>query len=179
MKKFRSWANCLLYLLLKTFVAYFPVWTIRKLIYCALGMKIGRGSRIGIGTMVVCPWNVHIGANTIINENCHLDGRGGLKIGNNVSISLYTIILSASHDSRSESFEYVKKAVVIEDHVWIGARSIILEGSQLGRACIIAAGSTFRGIAEEDCLYSGVPAKKIRKRELKGLYELDYHPFFI
>ena len=179
MKKIDLWINSLLLLLFKTLVAYFPSWTIRKLIYRVFGMKIGKGSRIGIGTMVVCPWKIQIGSNTIVNENCYLDGRGGLQSGDNLSLSLHTIILSASHDSRSDTFAYVRKAVRIEDYAWIGARAIILEGSQIGRGCLIGAGSTFRGIAEDNYLYSGVPAKKVRLRGLHGEYTLNYHPPFI
>lgn len=111
------------YLFLNYFVTNIPVWTIRKLFYRMFGMKIGKHARIMMKTIVQQPRNITIGENAIINEYCFLDGRGGLEIGKNASISIYTIILTGSHDKNSTEFAYRTGKVIIKNNVWIGARA--------------------------------------------------------
>lgn len=43
----------LIYVFVNYFVNYIPVWTIRKLIYRCLGMKIGTGTRINMGCVIM------------------------------------------------------------------------------------------------------------------------------
>lgn len=161
------------------FVCYIPCWQIRKVLYRMGGLKIGKGSRILMKTTIIKPWKVQIGNNTYINEGCHLDARGGIYIGNNASISIGSMIITGTHDSQSEYFEYKELEVNIEDNVWIGARAIILPGAYLKKQCLIGAGSTvIKGIYEFDGFYSGVPAKYIRDRKLKGVYRLSWKPYF-
>lgn len=161
------------------FVCYIPCWHVRKLFYLMGGMKIGKQSRILMKTSIVKPWKIQIGNNTYINEGCHLDARGGIKIGNNVSISIGTTIITGTHDAQSEYFEYKEIEVIIEDNVWIGAKAIILPGAYLKAQCLIGAGSTvIKGIYKTDGFYSGVPAQYIRQRNLRGKYTLSWKPYF-
>lgn len=177
-KLLHRFADGLFYIFLNGLVCYIPCYALRKLFYSLCGMKIAAGSRIGIGTKVIAPRRISIGAHTVINEYCHLDGRGGLTIGNNVSVSIYSVILTASHNSRSAEFSYYTKPVTIDDNAWLGVRCVILEGSHIEHGAIVAANSMLRGKAEADYIYSGVPAMKISKRSLEGDYTLTYRPFF-
>jgi galactoside O-acetyltransferase len=52
--------------------------------------------------------------------------------------------------------------ITIGDNVWIGAKSIILKGVNVGDNSIIAAGSIVNCDVESNFIYAGVPAKKIR-----------------
>lgn len=174
----KRFADALIYIFLNYFVAYIPVWTIRKFFYKLFRMKIGKKSRIYMKCIVRAPWRIEIAENTVINENCYLDGRGGLKIGKNTSISFYTIIISASHNSSSANFDYVKAPVIIKDNVWTGARSIILQGTTLEDECILAAGSTLKGSTEKGYIYVGIPAKKAKPRNLQGNYVFSPYDYF-
>lgn len=142
------------------------------------GMKIGVKSRIGIGTKVISPANITIGDRTVVNEFCLLDGRGGLFIKDDVSISIYTKIITASHHANSNSFEYYQSSVSIENRVWIGCAAIILDGSKLNDNCIIGAGTVFKGSADCNGIYIGNPSKKIKDRILDSDYMIDYNPYF-
>lgn len=160
-------------------VTHIPFWGIRKFFYSFLGMSIGKNSRILMGTVVFSPQNIVIGENSIINEDCVLDGRGKLVIGNNVSISMRTSVLSASHKIHSETFEYIKRNVVIQDNVWIGSGAIILPGTVLEKGAVISAGSvTKKGNYNENCVYSGVPAIEIGKRDIgEGFNQVTWKPW--
>ncbi len=171
-------ADALIYIFANYFVAYIPSWTIRKLLYRCMGMKIGQGSRIYMKCIVRSPWKIVIGNHSIINENCYLDGRGGITIGDNVSVSFFSFLISASHDSSSSDFRYIKGNIVIKDNVWIGANAIILQNTTVEKACILAAGSTLKGNTEEGIIYAGIPAVKRRSRNLLGLYTQHHFDFF-
>ena len=157
-------------------VSMIPFWCVRRFFYILSGMRIGKGSRIGLHTRVVRPGRISIGQRSIINEHCYLDGRGGLTIADDCSISIYTKIITASH--KADSFAYYEKPVVIEDHVWIGCNAIVLDGSYLARGCIIGAGAVVKKETEKMGIYAGNPIKHIKTRESDLSYYLDYHPFF-
>lgn len=127
--------------------------------------------------IVRAPWRIKIGNNTFVNENCYLDGRGELIVGNNTSISLFSMIISASHDMKSDSFEYRKGKVYIGDNVWIGAKAIVLDRTNIKDKCVISAGSVIKGETEEEAVYCGNPAVKIKERRLENRYSLSFRDY--
>jgi acetyltransferase-like isoleucine patch superfamily enzyme len=142
------------------------------LVYVLLNyLVIGKGSRLSMKVIVFSPWRIKIGEKTMINEYSVLDGRGYLEIGDNVSISMFSIIYSASHKAHSDSLEYFKAKITICDDVWMGARSIVLPGSTLSKGTILAAGSSFTGTTDENGIYAGVPATFKKTRSISN----DYH----
>lgn len=104
---------------------------------------------------------------------------GGLLIGDNVNISNYTVIVSASHDMKSDSFQYRPGEVIIEDHCWVGSRAVILDRSTLREGVVLGAGSVFKGQSEPYGVYAGVPAVYQKDRGLRGKYDVDWRPYFI
>lgn len=168
-----------IYIFINYIVSYIPLWTIRKIFLSLFGMKIGKNSRINMGCMIFEPWHIRIGTGTTINEHCILDGRGQLEIGNNCSISMYSIIYSASHKSNSESFEYYERRTIIRDGAWIGARAVILPGAILNDYCIIGAnGVVPRGEYNEKSIYIGLPVHFWRERHVMKINDLRNDSFF-
>lgn len=165
------------YLVLNTVVCFLPSWNIRKILYLICGMKIGKGSRIGIGTKIDEPKGILIGNNVFINEYCHLDGRGGLIIGDSTSISIYSRIITATHKLGSSDFSYFPNTVRIGDHVWIGAGATILDGSIINCGTVIGAGCVFKGKSKEGEVYIGNPARSVKTIE-PGEYKLINTVFF-
>lgn len=51
----------------------------------------------------------------------------------------------------------------INDRCWIGANSMILPGTVIGKGCVIAAGSVVKGRCRQNAFYAGFPAKVIRE----------------
>lgn len=166
------------YILLNRLIVFIPSWSVRRFFLKLYGLKIGRNARIGIGTIIVQPETIEIGDRSIINEYCHLDGRGGLMIGNDVSISIYTKIITASHKVNSEEFDYYDEPTIIEDNVWIGCNAIILNGTYLKTGCVIGAGCVFKGDTVINGIYIGNPGQIIKTRQLKCKYEFKYKPYF-
>lgn len=111
-----------------------------------------------------------LGNNVSINQNCFLSAYGGLEIGDNVSIGHGVSILTSDHDY-SDLLKPIKtqpiifSKVVIGNDVFIGANVTILSGVSIPQGTVIGAGSVLtKSITECNCIYGGIPAKKIKKR---------------
>lgn len=175
----RKMMSNLVEVFLNYFVAYIPSWSIRKIFYKAVGMKIGRGSRINQRVYIFCPWKISIGTNTMVNSFAVLDGRGRLEIGNSVSISMRSVIYSASHYSNSESFEYYTRKTTIGNCAWVCVNAVILPGTNVSDGVIVSANSVLKGNTIKNGIYSGLPAVFIRNREMSNEYELNCEYYFL
>ena len=156
-------------------VSFFPSYFFRNFCFkFFLKNSIGKRSSIHRGLEIFCDYGIVIGHDTTINKYVNLDGRGGLIIGNCVSVSPYVKILSASHQVNSSNFQYIIKPVLIEDYVWIGTDALILPGVVLGKGSVVAAGSVVTKSVDPFTIVGGNPAVKISNRQR----DLSYSPFW-
>ena len=157
---------------------WIPFHGLRMLLYRhMLGMAVGEKTSIHRRCRCYFPPGINIGAHTIVNRDVLLDGRMGLVIKDNVSISEGSALISLDHDPDSPTFANRGAPVVVEDRVFIGIRALILPGVTLGVGSVIAAGAVVtRDVAAFD-IVAGVPAKPIGKRRRDLSYELDYRKF--
>jgi acetyltransferase-like isoleucine patch superfamily enzyme len=142
-----------------------------------LRVRVGPGTAIHMRCFVTGN-RITIGNHTVLNRRCYLDGRGGLRIGDNVNVSPEVYLLSLTHDLRDPAFPPVAKEVVIEDDVWIGARAMILPGVTLHRGCVVGAGAVVASDVPPFAIVGGVPAKKIGDRPPAVGYTTRYFPFY-
>lgn len=104
------------------------------------------------------------GKDCLISEDCIIDYTGGITLGNKVSISEGTKILSHNHEVGQVNSDYKKGCYLtplkIEDRVWIGSRCLILPGVVLiGRGALIGAGSVVDKKVPPYAIVKGNPAK--------------------
>lgn len=155
-----------------------PSYAIRRFYLSkVLGIRIGKGVAIHMGCFVTGR-NISIGDHSVINRGCYLDGRAGLSIGSNVSVSPECYIVSLGHDPHSARFDAVAKPVVIGDRAWLGARAMLLPGVELGEGCVVGAGSVVTRSAGPFAIIAGNPARKIGERSRDLRYTLSYFPPF-
>lgn len=156
------------------YTSIIPSHHIRNLIYrYILFMKLGSKSVIYYKCEFRAPWLIKIGNNSIIGDQCIIDGRTGVTIGDNVNFSTGVWIWSLQHDYRSETFGMSpKRGVVIGDYAWIGPRTIILPGVRIGEGAVIAAGSVVTKDVQPYKLMGGVPARIIGERPREMCYNL-------
>jgi galactoside O-acetyltransferase len=115
------------------------------------------------------PENIlEIGSGTYIGMNCILNGYSAkLTIGENVSFAQNVNVMVDSGPNASSVlqclFPLMAKAVVIGDHSWIGASTIIMPGVILGKFCVVGAGSFVTASFPDYSIIGGTPAKLIRK----------------
>lgn len=128
--------------------------------------RLGESTSIFAYVAIHEPGMVSIGKDCAIAEFVHIWGGGGVTIGDNVLVASHVAITSMTHDTSAEIFAStsVRKPVVIEDNVWIGAGAIVLPGVRLGRGCIVGAGTVVTKDVPADCIVTGAPAHPLRQR---------------
>lgn len=122
---------------------------------------------------------IDIGRHVHIAVYSSLIGKGKITVSDYVNISSRVAIYSSNDDysgeymtnpTISEEYTNVTHApVVIEEHVIIGAGSVILPNVVINRGAAIGALSLVNNCCDANSIYVGKPAKKIKKRKLEYL----------
>lgn len=94
-----------------------------------------------------------IGNNVGLNTNCTIACHDRIEIGNDVEFGPNVCVYDHDHDFRAEgglkAGIFKTAPVFIGEGTWIGANVVILKGAQIGRDCVIGAGSIVNGIVPE------------------------------
>ncbi|HYR94007.1 MAG TPA: acyltransferase [Methylomirabilota bacterium] len=120
--------------------------------------------------------SITIGKYTVINRQCCLDGRGGLRIGDNVSISPGVWLLTDEHDMNDPYFAEMLGPIEIEDYVWLGSRAMVLPGVRIGKGAVVAAGAVVTKDVAPYQVVGGVPARPLGTRSTDLRYEIHWRP---
>lgn len=94
---------------------------------------------------------------------CYLDGRNGIKFGENVWVGPRVSIISMNH-SLTDYTKYVQEGpITIGDNCWLAAGVTLLPGVKLGNHVVVAAGAVVtRSFPEDNIILAGVPAKIVK-----------------
>jgi acetyltransferase-like isoleucine patch superfamily enzyme len=103
-------------------------------------------------------YNLTFGDNVVVHRNVLLDDRGGIEIGNNVSISDYANIYSHTHDIYDIHKVYTP-ATRIGDGVRLTYHSTVLAGSQIGSNAMVGTSAVVTRNVEANHIVLGIPAK--------------------
>jgi galactoside O-acetyltransferase len=106
-------------------------------------------------------YNIEAGDNVVVHRHVLLDDRGGIVMGNNVSISDYANIYSHTH-SIVDQRDVTDALTVLEDGVRITYHATVLAGVHVAEQGMVGA----MAVATKDVrgyhVYVGIPAKSVR-----------------
>jgi maltose O-acetyltransferase len=107
---------------------------------------------------------IQIGRGAVIMNGCEFIARTSIMIGADCRIGPHTLIYDADFhglapDQRNEAGK--TSPVILEDNVWVGSRSMILKGVNIGRDAVIAAGSVVTKNVADGAVVAGNPAVQI------------------
>lgn len=140
------------------------------------GIVLGNNVSIHRNTIIECTGVIRelgeglvVGSNVGIAQNCFIQVRGFVSIGSNVMFGPNVSIFSENHGFENTDVPMIKqpttrKGVVIEDDVWLGTQSVILDGVTIGKGSIVAAGAVVNMSVPPYSIVAGVPAKIIKSR---------------
>jgi serine acetyltransferase len=146
-------------------------------IYNEAYLRIGEGTMVGPGVCITAGMGpgqpmltnpvVTIGDRCIIGRGSHVIGHWSIEIGDDIQTGPYVYITDQNHGYEDPVTPVGRQATVerpvrIGSGSWLGANSIILPGTDLGRNCVVAAGAVVRGTFPDHTVVAGVPAKAIR-----------------
>lgn len=158
-------------------VSLTPSHHIRNAVYrYVCGLNLGEKAVVYYGAEIRQPSKIWIGKGSIIGDNSILDGRNGIRIGNNVVFASNVRIWTEQHDHRDPWFRCETQKhgpVIIDDHAWIGSHTVILHSVHIGEGAVVAAGAVVTHDVPPFSIVAGIPAKIIGKRNTDLRYEFD------
>ena len=106
-------------------------------------------------------YNLEVGDDVVVHRNVLLDDRGGITLGNRVSISDYANIYSHTH-SIVDQKDVTNARTVLEDDVRITYHATVLAGVRVGRNAMVGANAVATKDVRPYHVNVGIPAKSIR-----------------
>jgi acetyltransferase-like isoleucine patch superfamily enzyme len=110
-------------------------------------------------------YNLSFGNNVVIHRHVLLDDRGGIDIGNDVSISDYANIYSHSHDIY-DIHQVDTPPTRLGNGVRVTYHATILAGTQIGADALIGAGAIVTRDVESRHVVAGIPAKTVKVKDI-------------
>jgi len=148
------------------FNTYIPFPSFIKVILLKLfGSNIkGDGILIKPKINIKYPWLLNISKNVSIGENVWIDNLAMVTINSNVVISQGAMLLCGSHNYKKATFDLIIGEIILEDGVWIGAKSVVCPGVVCKSHSVLTVGSIATKNLEEYSIYQGIPAIKVKTR---------------
>jgi acetyltransferase-like isoleucine patch superfamily enzyme len=113
------------------------------------GLSMGDNSNIGAYGYVGCSGFIRIGAGVLMGPNVSL-------LGENHNFD------DGSQPIREQGV--TREGIVIGDNCWLGAGSVVLDGTSIGAGWVVAAGAVVSRDVPPGSVVGGVPARVIRER---------------
>jgi acetyltransferase-like isoleucine patch superfamily enzyme len=106
-------------------------------------------------------YNMEVGDNVVVHRHVLLDDRGGIRIGNNVSISDYANIYSHTH-SIVEQKDVTNACTQLDDGVRVTYHATVLAGVHVNEQGMVGAMAVATKDVRPYHVYVGIPAKSVR-----------------
>ena len=144
-----------------------------------LSLWIDSNSKISCGNFLMClgpnyfkavhGGRIVIGDKCFFNRNCSITSVGNISIGEHCTIANNVVIVDHDHniDLDKKDRMYTVEDIHIGNYVWVGANVVILKGVTIGDNAVIAAGAVVSDNVEAECIYGGVPARKIKRLQIR------------
>lgn len=111
---------------------------------------------------------ITIGDRCFVGAGCEFNVRDRVEIGRDCLIAAGVRFVDHDHDisgkGRLLPIEGAHAPITLQDHVWIGANSVILKGVEVGEGAVLAAGAVLTKSVPANEVWAGVPARKIKLR---------------
>jgi putative colanic acid biosynthesis acetyltransferase WcaF len=144
-----------------------PVSSIKVALLRLFGAKVGKGAIIKPSVNIKYPWRLKIGNHVWIGEGVWIDNLDDVEIGDNCCISQGALLLTGNHNYKKSMFDLVTGKIILEDGVWIGAKSVVAPGTNCQSHSVLSAASLLSSDMQAYCIYAGNPAKFIRNRNME------------
>lgn len=143
---------------------WFPFSSIKVVMLRSFGASIGKNVLIKPGVNIKYPWLLTVGENVWIGEGTWIDNLAQVTIADNVCISQGAMLLCGNHNYTKSTFDLMVGEITLDAGVWIGAQSVVCPNVRCHSHAVLSVQSVATKDLEEYTIYSGNPAKAIRKR---------------
>ena len=137
------------------------------------GIIIEDGAFIGRNSIFSCKnGNIILRKRANIGFNCEIFSANNVEIGENTLLAAYVYIVGGGHTSEEldkafQDQESHAVCVKIGKNSWLGTKSTIMDGCNVGEGCIIGAGAVVTKDVPDYSVAVGIPAKVVKDRREK------------
>ncbi len=147
------------------------LWPVKWFILRKSLKKAGNNFRFSPNSIFSDHRLIEIGTNVFFGDRTIINTVVPIKIGNNVMFGPDVMIMGGDHNYSvvGKLMKEVKEggknlSVILEDDVWIGARTIILKGVKIGEGAVVGAGSLVTRNLPPYSVCFGNPCKPVKCR---------------
>lgn len=146
-------------------------------------------TRISNTVTIMCPEKLSMGDNVWVWHYSILDASEGLNIGEGCQIGAWVGIFTHSshnairlygqrfvHVPARERLGYIRGSVIIGEYTFVGAGSLIFPGVEIGKGCIVSAGTIITKNVPDYSVIQGVPGKIVGDTRQIDKDFLERHP---
>jgi putative colanic acid biosynthesis acetyltransferase WcaF len=144
--------------------SWLPLTTLKAGALRLFGATIGRGVVIKPHVRIKFPWKLEIGDYSWIGEDVWIDNLATVKIGSHSCLSQGVYLCTGSHNWSKQTFDLITRPITIDDQVWLCAKSSIGPGVHVRQGAVLTMGGIAMADLETWSIYSGIPARVVRKR---------------
>ena len=119
-----------------------------------IGNKVVIGD--GVKISALNGGNIYIGDNVGIGDYDQIVCHESINVDNGCNLAPQVYMFDHDHVMKSEGVvrnQFITKSISIGQNTWIGVNTTILKGSQIGKNCVVAAGSIVRGKVDNGTKY--------------------------
>jgi len=136
-------------------------------------LKIGNNVTVGRGTSIICKGgDIDIGENCSFGSNNFIASESILRMGQYVFTAGNTSIIAGGNHLYEQTDIPVrlqpvvsKGGIIMDDDIWIGASSTILDGVRIGKGAVVGAASLVNKRIRPYTINVGTPSQTIKRRE--------------
>jgi acetyltransferase-like isoleucine patch superfamily enzyme len=137
-----------------------------------LGIEMGNDCVLSRNNILSCKGgHIKLGDGTNIAQNSLVHSESAVILGKNTLVASYVYFVGGgNHDFSRTDVPVIQQpslsrgGILIEDNCWFGAGVIVLDGSKIGRDCVIAAGAVVNSDLPAYSIAVGMPARVLRNR---------------
>ena len=134
---------------------------LRRLLAPHIFRKVGRNFKCFQHVEFSFGYNMEVGDDVVVHRHVLLDDRGGIRLGNKVSISDYANIYSHTH-SIVEQVDVTNALTVLGDGVRVTYHATVLAGVHVGEQGMVGAVAVATKDVRPYHVNVGIPAKSVR-----------------
>lgn len=112
-------------------------------------------------------YNLEVGHDVVIHRHVLLDDRGGIRIGDRVSVSDHANIYSHTHDV-VDPREVRTPVTILEDDVRVTYHATVLAGVRVAEDSMVGAMALATRDTEPNHVHVGIPARPAKEKEKAG-----------
>lgn len=133
----------------------------RRLLAPYIFRRVGRNFKCFHNVEFSFGYNLEVGDDVVVHRNVLLDDRGGIRLGNGVSISDYANVYSHTH-SIVDQRDVINARTTICDGVRITYHATVLAGTTVGTDAMVGAMAVATRDVRPFHVNVGIPAKSVR-----------------